>query len=318
MLSRVADSLYWMSRYLERAEHTARLLAIGADWGDQRPEGELQFWMRVSAALYAPPPDNALDPHRLTEFLAFDRHNPSSVIACMSSARDNARQVREQISSEMWEQLNRQFLALHDMGVNPTMSEDCYSLFVDVIEQLYLFQGATDATMRHGEGWHFIQLGRFLERVQLLSRLLDLHYDPLPPGVPADLELPHYDDWLNLLKMSGAFEAYCKTYTARIAPEAIAEFLLFDPDFPRSVRFAADIVQNELMILSPDNGPWRKGEATRLAGKLRATLDFGQVEEVTGGNAHSYLDGIRGQCGRIHEAIYETYFAYPVDSYLAA
>lgn len=317
MLSRVADSLYWMSRYLERAEHTARLLSIGADWGDQRPEGETQFWMRVSAALYAPPQID-IAPRRLTEFLAFDRRNPSSVIACVSSARDNARQTREQISSEMWEQLNRQFLTLRDMRVDPTASEDCYSLFTGVIEQLYLFQGITDATMRHGEGWHFIQLGRFLERVQLLSRLLDLHYGPLPPGVPAELELPHYDDWLNLLKMSGAFEAYCKTYTARIAPEVIAEFLLFDPDFPRSVRFAADMVQNELTILSFGNGPWRKGEATRLAGKLRATLDFGQVEDVMGAEGHSYLDGIRGQCGRIHEAIYESYFAYPVDSYLAA
>ncbi len=318
MLSRVADSLYWMSRYLERAEHTARLIDVDFQLRlDQSPEAGSGRWLRLLEALQAPrPEDGKIDATTLTHILTLDKTNPSSIISCVAAARENLRQVREQCSSEMWEQLNRLYLQ-----VNSTISSEAwllhsYVFFRAVQEGAHLFQGVTDSTMSHGEGWQYIQLGRYVERTDSVARLIGTHLSRLPYSPDQAVESEEYLEWVGLLKSCAAFEAYCKKYTAELRPLRVAEFLLLNLEFPHSVRFSVDMVHAALRAIAELTE--RKAEQpVRLAGRLRATLSFGQIDEIIASGANAYVQSVRQQCGQAHTAIHQIYFDYPVESALA-
>jgi uncharacterized alpha-E superfamily protein len=174
MLSRVADSLYWMSRYLERAEHTARLIDVDLQLRlDQSQEASAGRWLRLLEASQVPAPeDGKVDPASLTHVLTLDRTNSSSILSCVAAARENLRQVREQCSTEMWEQLNRLYLQVNSTTASEAWLLQSHIFFRAVQEGAHLFQGVTDSTMSHGEGWQYIQLGRFVERTEELARLI--------------------------------------------------------------------------------------------------------------------------------------------------
>ncbi len=318
MLSRVADSLYWMSRYLERAEHTARLIDVDFQLRlDQSPEAGSGRWLRLLEALQAPAPeDGKIDATTLTHILTLDKTNSSSIISCVAAARENLRQVREQCSSEMWEQLNRLYLQ-----VNSTISSEAwllhsYVFFRAVQEGAHLFQGVTDSTMSHGEGWQYIQLGRYVERTDAIARLIGTHLIRLPYSPDQAVESEEYLEWVGLLKSCAAFEAYCKKYTAELRPLRVAEFLLLNLEFPHSVRFSVDMVHAALRAIAELTE--RKAEQpVRLAGRLRATLSFGQIDEIIASGASAYVQSVRQQCGQAHTAIHQIYFDYPVESALS-
>ncbi len=318
MLSRVADSLYWMSRYLERAEHTARLIDVDFQLRlDQSPEAGSGRWLRLLEALQAPrPEDGKIDATTLTHILTLDKTNPSSIISCVAAARENLRQVREQCSSEMWEQLNRLYLQ-----VNSTISSEAwllhsYVFFRAVQEGAHLFQGVTDSTMSHGEGWQYIQLGRYVERTDAVARLIGTHLSRLPYSPDQAVESEEYLEWVGLLKSCAAFEAYCKKYTAELRPLRVAEFLLLNLEFPHSVRFSVDMVHAALRAIAEMTE--RKAEQpVRLAGRLRATLSFGQIDEIIASGANAYVQSVRQQCGQAHTAIHQIYFDYPVEEALS-
>ncbi|GAB4438045.1 MAG: alpha-E domain-containing protein [Chloroflexi bacterium OHK40] len=319
MLSRDADSLYWMSRYLERAEHTARLLGVGlTQMLDQTPELAPPRWGRLLSALQATPPREGLaDAYAITRELTFEPANANAIVACVALARENARQVRQQISSEMWEQINRLYLRVRATTPEAIWQSEPIEFYQAIKEGAHLFQGITDATMSHGEGWHFIQVGRYLERAGATALLLDVFFRPFletPPGEPPILD---ENDWVGLLKCCTAFEAYCKVYTADVQPTAVAEFLLLNGELPRSVRFAADRIQRALQEIGRATGSRGAGRAERLAGRLRAALDYGQVDEIMADNMHADLASIQRQCAAIHNAIYQAYITYPVESALA-
>jgi uncharacterized alpha-E superfamily protein len=313
MLSRVADNLYWMSRYLERAEHTCRLIAVKLDSiiDESKEDAEIS-WRRLALALSADHGNLAtFDAFAATQALAFERLNPSSLLSSLRHARDNARQVREQISTEMWNHLNQLYLRLAPANVRAIWNEQPSLTFRDTIAELLMFEGVAFSTMRHGEGWHFIQLGRYIERAQLVSRLLDLHVGAAAASLPRS----SFADWIVLLKSCTAFEAYCKVYTADIRPERIAEFLLFDAEFPHSVRFAVDRMRDALAEVAPGAPPPRRAACERLVGKLKASVDFGQIEEIIGGGSIAgFLAGITSQCEQIHEAVHEAYIAYGAET----
>lgn len=317
MLSRVADSLYWMSRYLERAEHTARLLDVNLNQMlDQTTDLAEQRWERLLECLHASVPSEATtSPFAITDALTFDIGNSASIIACISAARENARQVREQISSEMWEQLNRMYLDVRRTRMEQIWNGEPHAFFTFIKEGVHLFQGITDATMTHGEGWQFIQLGRLIERVSATGALLDVHFRLLA-GSPDNLDEFNYLDWVGLLKSCTAFEAYCKVYTANVLPSQVAEFLLLHPDNPRSVRFCVASIQTALQAVARSTAPRHARRLERLAGRLRADLDYGQVDEIMAGNFHNYLEHVQRQCDQIHAAIYQAYISYPIDAAL--
>src|SRR5438445_6154773 len=225
MLSRVAENLYWMSRYLERAEHTARLLDVELQlWLSRSPEVGDGGWRFLFDPLQVAGVQGRLDPLQLAETLVFSRANGSSIVSCMSAARENLRHVREQCNSEMWEQLNKLYLQVIDRRAEEGWILNSHELFRAVQEGAHLFQGVTDSTMSHGEGWQYIQLGRFVERTEALARLIGTHFVRLPHPLDQAVESEEYLEWVGLLKSCAAFEAYCKTYTAEIRPLRVAEF----------------------------------------------------------------------------------------------
>jgi uncharacterized alpha-E superfamily protein len=318
MLSRVADSLYWMSRYLERAEHTARLLDVHLNvMLEQSPDVSDERWLRLLRSLNVKMAVDGADARDILRALTVDVANPASVVACITVARDNARQVREQISSEMWEQLNELYLDVLGARTGDGWQAEPHQFARAVKQGAHLFQGITDATMNHGEGWHFIQLGRYLERMSATATLLDAHFAAFPGTATRELRPGEYLEWLGLLKSCTAFEAYCKVYTADLRPDRIAEFLLLHPDSPRSVRFAAETVQECLSGLADFTQTSKSGKANRLAGRLRAALSFDQIDEIIG-DLHRYLDGVQRQGAQIHNAMYQLYVGYEIESAIAS
>lgn len=318
MLSRVADSLYWMARYLERAEHSARVLSVKLEaMLDQTPEDATEAWVRVVGALAWPMTTPVTgQPVEIARQLTLDKTHASSIVTSLRLARDNARQVRELISTEMWGQLNKLFLKLNAHDISQVWNAQPVQFLHDIGDDLLLFAGITDSTMRRGEGWHFIQLGRHIERAQIVSRLLDLHFGEMPDDVPQKVRPPRHYEWVTLLKQCTAFEAYCKVYTADVRPAKIAEFLIFDPEFPHSLRFSVDRVQEELGHLGSGGAAGRRTQAERQAGRLKASLDYGQVDELLAGDIDGFLRSIQATCKQIHQAVFDAFIGYSVDEML--
>jgi uncharacterized alpha-E superfamily protein len=318
MLSRVANSLYWMGRYLERAEHTSRLLNVELQlWLDQSPELGAGRWRFLLEALRAPAPVGPVDATGLLDTLVFSRSNPSSIVSSIASARENLRHVREQCSSRMWEQLNRLYLDMIERRPEEEWILKSHDFFLSVLEGAYLFHGITDATMSHGEGWQFIQLGRYVERADTLTTLLETHFERMTNNLEAPVEAAEYLEWVGLLAGCVALEAYYKAHTAEIRPLRVAEFLLLNPEFPHSIRFAVDRVNAALHLIG--DLTQRSGKLpTRIAGRLRAQLSFSQIEEIMAGGIHAYLQTVRKECEEIHSAIHDIYFDYSIEAELAS
>ena len=308
MLSRVADSLYWMSRYLERAEHTARVLGTQLNLMlEQDPKSSDRRWLRVLASLghSGPFPEDS-DPFTIAQV-----HALRQITGGIGFARENARQVREQISSEMWEQLNRLFHEVRRMESAGLWKSQPLDFLAVILESSHLVQGVTDSTMNHGEGWQFIQVGRFIERAAAIARLLDIYFHEFPAGQPIDSG--EHMEWIGLLRSCTAFEAYCKVYTADLRPERVAELLLLNGEFPHSVRFAADRMQQSLECINQAAASRRSPRVAKIAGRLSSGLMFTPLEEVVEGLAEFFAD-IQQQCARIHTAIHEVYITYSIEA----
>jgi uncharacterized alpha-E superfamily protein len=315
LLSRVADSLYWVGRYLERAEHTVRLVDVAVDHGlDRAGKDEDVTIGRLYRAIGLTTTD--VDPAALVETALFDPANRSSMAACVMAARENARQVREEVSSDMWVHLNELFLRVKQVRSEEWSGRTHY-LARSVIDGIHLFQGVTDSTMGHGEGWQYLRIGRFLERAGATAVLLDLFVTDTaaPSNAPVVLDQV---EWVALLRSCSALEAYCRHYTAAVSPERVAEFLLLNPEFPRSTRFAAARLEDALRAVASYSGRDVGSRTDRLAGRLRALLDYGQVDEILGDSPHAYLRSISRQCTQIHAALSQSYIAYSVESALGA
>jgi uncharacterized alpha-E superfamily protein len=318
MLSRVADNLYWMARYLERAEHTARLVDVELQlWLDQSPEAGAGRWRFLLEALRTPAPSDTVNPASLVNTLVFSRANHSSIVSCIAIARENLRHVREQCSTEMWEQLNRLYLEVIDNQPEESWILKSHGFFRAVQEGAHLFQGITDSTMSHGEGWQYIQIGRYVERAEAMASLTGTHFKRMGQATDEAVESAEYFAWVGLLRGCGAFEAYCKAYTAEIVPMRAAEFLLLNSDFPHSVRFSVDRVNAALHVLG-DLTERKAKLPVRIAGRLRAQLSFSQIEEILASGAYAYLENVRAECGAIHSAIHQIYFDYPVETEMAS
>lgn len=313
MLSRVADNLYWMSRYLERAEYAARVIDVHLNLMLDETLGDTgRRWSRVISCLNLGP---AGAPLPLDSYHFAQAHGFDLIVSCIMQARENARQCREQVSSEMWEQLNRLFLEVRRMGTADVWDAQPLDFLNTVKESSHLFQGVTDSTMNHGEGWRFIQVGRFLERAAANARLLDVHFREFAETASQPMDSTLHMEWIGLLRSCTAFESYCKVYTADLKPERIAEFLLLNPEFPHSIRFAVDQIEQSLESISAITASKRSGRVAKLAGRLRAELSFTPLEEIMTG-LHGFLDTVRKHCTQIHSAVYQVYIAYPIETAL--
>jgi uncharacterized alpha-E superfamily protein len=327
MLSRVADSLYWMSRSIERAEHTTRLLDVNLNLMlDEASTNADRCWCRLLEALGNPEDTEWTgDPYALTQALTFDTGNKASILSCIISARENSRHVREQISTEQWTRLNQLYLQV----TRPEMRGDYQggTILADagqpteflqqVMEAVHQFQGVTDSTMSHGEGWQFIQVGRYIERASATAMLLEAYHSDLWQLNDRNAESNEYLEWMGLLRSATAFEAYCKVYTADITPDRIIEFLLLDEEFPHSVRFSIDTLQHALEAIQGEGGESRAEPLRRVVGRLQASLNYSSVDEILSGDVIAYLRSIQVQCRSIHDMLYELYIDYSIQAALA-
>ncbi|MBA3652038.1 MAG: alpha-E domain-containing protein [Chthoniobacterales bacterium] len=315
MLSRVADSLYWMSRYIERAENDARILDVNLqlllDLGGEA--AAMQHWAPVIATLEETDLFDSLyetaNEETVTEFLTLQKKNPNSIVSCLTLARENARTTREQISSEMWEQINRLYLYVQSNEARQLLATSPHEFFIRVIFGSHLFQGVSDATMTHGEGWDFIRIGRILERADSTSRILDVKYHILLPtgeNVGGNIDTIQ---WMAVLKSCSALEAYCKLYVSQVAPWKVAEFLITHQEFPRSIRFCVDSLDAALHRISGVDESRYDNEAERLSGRLRSDLDYVTIGEIFEFGLHEYLTQIQERLVEISNAMYATYCA---------
>ncbi len=311
MLSRVADSIYWMSRYVERAENVARFVDVNLNLMLDTPVSGQQWQPIVNttgdhedfAKRYGEATQEAV-----LHFLTFDRENPNSMISCLRSARENARSVREIISSEMWLQLNKFYLTVNAAAAADKRLESHHDFFSEVKLSSHLFTGVTDATMTHGEAWHFCRLGRHLERADKTSRILDMKYFILLRSV-ADVGTA-FDDvqWAAVLRSASAFEMYRKRH-GRISPKSIAQFLLLDPEFPRAIRFCLDSARDSLHAISGTPAGTFRTTAEKLLGQLCSDLAYAHVDDIFTSGLHEYLDELQTQINGVAGGIYETFFA---------
>jgi uncharacterized alpha-E superfamily protein len=217
----------------------------------------------------------------------------------------------------MWEQLNRLYLDVMDTRPEDDWILKSHDFFHLITEGAYLFHGITDATMSHGEGWQFIQLGRYVERADTLTTLLETHFRRMTTDFDHPVEGAEYLEWVGLLRDCVAFEAYCKKHTAEIRPLRVAEFLILNPEFPHSIRFSVDRVNAALHLI--DDLTQRAAKLpTRIAGRLRAQISYSQIEEIIAEGVHTYLQNVRKDCKEIHGAINEIYFDYPVEAEIAS
>ena len=327
MLSRVADSLYWMSRYLERAEHTTRLLDVNLNLMlDESPTSADRRWQRVLQSLKSPKDIVWTgDPYALTHALTFDTANKASILSLLIGARENSRHVREQISTEQWHRLNSLYLQVTrpDVRTNAnlgTINADGgqpTEFLQQVMEAVHQFQGVSDSTMSHGEGWQFIQVGRYIERASATAALLEAYHEDLWNAPEKLVEGNEYLEWMGLLRSATAFEAYCKVYTADLTPEWIMEFLLLDEEFPHSLRFSIDSLQHALAAIQRESGKSRAEQLRRLAGRLQGSLSYSGIDEILSQDVVAYLQTIQAQCREIHNTIYALYIDYSIQTALA-
>jgi uncharacterized alpha-E superfamily protein len=315
MLSRVAESLYWMSRYVERAECLARIVDVNLQLLlDIPPKQSAQLarnWWPVMASLGEDEEaffkrHKKADVAHATDYLVFDRQNPSSVSSCLSAARENARTVREQINEEMWEQINRTYLWITSRGARGDFQTNQYEFFQRVLKTLQLFQGITDSVMLRGEGWEFIQIGKHLERADKTTRLLDDKFHLLRAGSAAPGEL--LMQWLSVLRCSNSRQIYQQLYESVVQPRKVAELLLLNDSFPRSVKFCVARADRSLRRIS-GVGPGRfSNGAEKLSGRLLAELNFSAVDDFEAAGLHQAMDDLQIQLNDIGQAVHQTYF----------
>jgi uncharacterized alpha-E superfamily protein len=315
MLSRVADSLYWMSRYLERAENTARLLDVYLNIRLDVPESyEHKQMLMLQKCLGLEDIVTGSDSDALVKDLTLGRDNPASVFVNVSAARENARQVREHLSSEMWTQLNKLYLDVRYATVDGIWHHAPHDFYGQVKDGSHLFAGICDATMTHNQGWHFIQIGRYMERIQGLVQLISVHFDDTALTTHADFVMRQYFELVSVLKSVTAFEAYCKVYNANLQPGWITEFLLFNREFPRSLRFGVERILTSLTALSDVTGRSRNARLYRLAGRLQSNLSFDEIADV--GDLQGYLSAVKSQIGHIHHELFDTFISYSIETAL--
>jgi uncharacterized alpha-E superfamily protein len=319
MLSRVADSLYWMSRYLERAENTVRQLDVTMSLLLDSSETSADTrWQRLLISLGNPAGvEWTGDPDAITRSLVFDPGNAASVTTCVYAARENARQVREEISTEQWQRLNRLYHQMHSPYAQAQFRANVNDFLASVVDGIHLFKGVSDTTMIHGEGWQFIRLGRYLERAYATATLLEVYQESLLNLPEREHSGYQYLELVGLLRCCTSFEVYCQVYTADLSPDRILEFLLLNRDFPHALRYSIDGVRQALDAIQRTGGRRPPDELLATAGRLHSMLRYTTINEILEGNPGAFLHSIREQCKQIHELIYRYYVQYSIQSALA-
>ncbi len=300
MLSRVADSLYWMGRYIERAEQTARQLEVArdilVDLEKLDPHGARVEWDATLAALCVPDVD--------IQRLVFDVAEPSSIVSCLLQARENARQVREVISADMWERLNQTHWSLKESSAQELNEFALGQVLNQVQVACATWSGMANSTMHRSEGWAFLRLGKFVERLDRLGRALVARQHQRDRSEGRTHENV---TWIGLLRSTGGLEAYRKNVPTGIEPNSVLEFLVFERDFPRSLCFCACEIY-ELESRLERRRLTRAPALRRSCGKLAARLEHGDVGEILSTGVVRFATGVLEETRSVSAELQKTYF----------
>jgi uncharacterized alpha-E superfamily protein len=316
MLSRVAESLYWMSRYLERAENVARLLDIGLylelDAGGPAGQGDLapvEIALNILACRDGFGPAGAA-PERsaVLSFLTFDRSNAQSILGMIGRARENARATQESIGLDAWRQVNRLYLYLCSPKARRRFLSSPSGFYTAIKEACVLFDGLAQNTLSRDEVYHFLQLGRYLERVDIMGRILHAKCrisTGSNDGLATALDLVH---WAGLLRSCSAYAAYLRTERDRIEPVGVIRFLVLDPEFPRAIRFCVARCRESLREIGGGDDEEAPSGAERLLGRLEGELRYTDVAEIFERGLLPFLEGVQTTCRRVGDEIQQTFF----------
>ncbi|MFY9811691.1 alpha-E domain-containing protein [Aquabacterium sp.] len=296
MLSRTADHLFWMARYMERAENTARLLDVNYQTSllPQSSEATLQGWKGLLSISELMPDYLArfetVNARDVMAFMVSDANNPSSILNCLRAARENARAVRGALTTEVWETMNQTWLEYNRLVKEGALEKDPGELFEWVKFRSHLSRGVTLGTMLQDESFHFQRIGTFLERADNTARLLDVKFHArntefFGSGVGNEGKEVDFYHWSAVLRSVSAFEVYRKVYRNVIRPEKVAELLILRAEMPRSLVYCMDEVVSNLRSVANDQSQ----ETIRRAGRLRADLQFSRIDEILATGLHAYL-----------------------------
>lgn len=309
MLSRHAEDLYWVGRYVERAEDTARMLDVTYhNLLESPPEEEATAWSQLLAVLYLDAAYGDREPTAtdVSRFLVLDPANQGSILSSITRARDNARGVRDRISTELWEAINRSHLELAQMDLAQELERRPYEVFRRVKNRCQMISGVAAQTMPRDDGYRFIVLGMMLERAEMGCRLLAVRYaaligSPRPMGFHA---------WLAVLKSVSAFEAYLKEHDAALDPARVLEFLLLSPTFPRSVLYALRVAEDQLRELVDSD---RGDPLERRIGRVRARAEYCDISEVLETGLDQFLESLQEDIYGVAEAVNRHFFRAGTD-----
>ena len=310
LLSRVAESIYWINRYLERAENISRFVEVSEAMSLDCPPGSAEPWLPlidVSADRenfdFRYPQKNQED---VINFLIRDTINPNSIISCINMARENARQIRDVITTEMWEQINVLYWNIQDGEI--CWDQPLQEQLSEIRRGCQLFYGITDVTLSKDLAWQFSILGRLIERADKTSRILDVKYYLLLPslnelgGVLDELQ------WIALLRSAGAYQMFRHSEQNAIRPNAVARFLLLDPIFPRSVRYCLDGISDTLKMIELNPIPKEPTKLECMRGLLKAKWSYVRVENIISDGLHEAIDSLQIDLNELHNLIQDQYF----------
>jgi uncharacterized alpha-E superfamily protein len=311
MLSRVANSIYWMVRYIERAENVARFIGVNLNLLLDIPSEKDKHWpalvMTTGDQEEFEKREDEYSEEAVLWFLTFDRQYSNSIISCLAAARENARSIREIISSEMWEHLNQFYLELIQEESIKMALHDPQRFFHIIQMRSHLFTGLMDSTMSHGEAWNFARIGMMMERADKTSRILDVKYFMLLPN--ADLVNTPIDNiqWISVLRSTSAFEMYRKRFH-HILPQSVADYLIFDKQFPRSIYHCLSKAQLCLHRISNSPLDTVTNPAEKQLGRLKADLEYTDIDEVIKCGLHEFLDDFQSRLNVVGATIGTTFF----------
>jgi uncharacterized alpha-E superfamily protein len=315
MLSRDADAMYWMARYVERAEHVSRLLLVNAnlliDVGDLAPALQARQWQSLLTVFRLPElPDGADLPQRVGQFLTFNLENPNCILNCLTHARENARGIRENISAEMWENLNALYWSLRSEDTPTRFDESPDDLYRSVMTGSMLFQGLTDQTLVHDQRWQFTQLAKFLERSDVTCRVIQTKYDILKSNERTFDSTLRNLHWMAALRSCCSIEAYRRNYLGDMDPTRVAGFLILDRRFPRSIRFSVSGALEAISAIRAGSRGNAIDPAERILGRLDAQLEYAELSEILAEGIPSYLQRLQTTLHQAAVAVQQSYFMH--------
>jgi len=316
MLSRVAENLFWMSRYLERAENVARLLDIGlyleldaasltAEDGSAPVEIALHILACREASHAAHP---SADRNLVLGFLTFDRANPQSILSMIALARENARGTQESLGVDAWSEVNRLYLYLSGQRAQRRFHSSPSQFYTTIKQACILFDGLVQNTLPRDEVYHFLELGRYLERVNVMGRILHAKCRSHNPGTTGADPAIQLVRWTGLLRSCSAYGAYLRVERDRVEPVGVIRFLVLNPDFPRAIRFCVARCRESLQEIAGGDDDEYASEAERLLGRLDSELRYIDVGEIFERGLLTFLDGIQTTCLRVGDEIQRSYF----------